>query len=324
MYKFRKNKETQRLEIVNTIMNVHPSIIDKVEFDRIFTREAARWQYFSLLAKIENGTVTKSEDYEKCDLLEEKYHFPKTDDSTDLTDCDAAIIPLMALTLFAHEKLLKEFVYEQKEDGTGEWKAKKAFLTFDVSKLFNECKKWVSIVEDQPVKIEEAIKAIKPLYNEATNLVNHEAVEGVCKKWTASTKEKITRLFFIGLLPSYNVDSHNYIKRINPLRSIDRFRTYFAMWLVTDGKIKDEKKTGKKVEETFDSFNARAIKAREKKLAAEEARKQEIEAMKKAEEEKKRTVLREVKKFKELPKTADKESKTGVTLDEKEEAKAEK
>ena len=74
MYNFKINHDTKELEMVKEAMNVHPSIIDKKAFDTIFTREYARFEYFSLLAKIMNGTNTAEEE-KKYSLLCDNFNF---------------------------------------------------------------------------------------------------------------------------------------------------------------------------------------------------------------------------------------------------------
>ena len=114
MYNFKINHETKDLEMVKEAMNCHPSIIDKKKFDEIFTREYARFEYFSLLAKIMNCTNT-AEDEKKYSLLCDNFTFDESKNSTDISDVPQEIKPLMILTLFAHGKLLK--TYEQDNDG---------------------------------------------------------------------------------------------------------------------------------------------------------------------------------------------------------------
>ena len=70
MYGFKTNNETKEMEMIMEMMNVHPSIIDKKTFDEVFTREYARFEYFSLLAKVMNCTNT-AEDEKKQRMKKE-------------------------------------------------------------------------------------------------------------------------------------------------------------------------------------------------------------------------------------------------------------
>ena len=252
MYNFKINHDTKELEMVKEVMNVHPSIIDKKKFDEIFTREYARFEYFSLLAKIMNGTNT-SDDEKKYSLLCNAFNFSESENSTDISDVLQEIKPLMILTLFAHGKLLKS--YEQDDENVYKIKVEK--LTLGLHDFYTTCRKTIIDVENGNMTLENAVQAIKPLYNEATNIINHEAVENVCKKWQESTKEKITRSFVTGLLSRYKLTRSNRVKAESPLKSQASFEKYFAMWLVTNGTMVKDKKQDKKTVETFASICSR-------------------------------------------------------------------
>lgn len=250
MYSYKINKETKKLELVTEMMNVHPSIIDTKKFDAIFTREYARFEYFQLLAKIDNGTNT-TEDFDKYELLiQSGYDFGRTECTCDLSDCNVAIKPLMILTLFAHGKLLR--TYTKNDDGKYVIKAEK--MSLGLNDFYKACRNTVIEIENGETTIEDAIKVVKPLYNEAIKIINHEAVEGVCKKWEDSTKEKVTRAFITGLLSRYKLTRSNRIKTESPLKSLPTFEKYFAMWLVTNGKMLNSKKQFKQTVETFQSI----------------------------------------------------------------------
>lgn len=249
MYNFKINHDTKELELVKEQMNVHPSIIDKKAFDDVFTREYARFEYFSLLAKIMNATNT-AEDEKKYSLLCDNFTFDELENNTDISDVPQAIKPLMILTLFAHGKLLAS--YEQDNEGTYKIKAEK--LTLGLSDFYTACRTNIIDVENGSMSIEDAVQAIKPLYNAATEIINHDAVDGVCKKWQESTKEKVTRSFVTGLLSRYKLTRSNRVKAESPLKSQAAFEKYFAMWVVTNGAMVKDKKKDKKSVETFASM----------------------------------------------------------------------
>ena len=249
MYVFKTNNETKELEMVKEQMNLHPSIIDKVLFDKVFTREYARFEYFSLLAKIMNATNTAEEE-KKFGLLCDEFKFNEQDDTTNVSDIPNEIRPLMILTLFAHGKLLKSYG----KNNDGEYKITAERLTLDLKDFYTACHSTIIDVENGTISLEDAVKIIKPLYNKATSIVNHEAVDGVCKKWTESTKEKVTRAFVTGLLSRYKLTRSNRVKADSPLKSEASFEKYFAMWLVTDGTMINKKKQDKKSVETFASI----------------------------------------------------------------------
>lgn len=249
MYNFKINHDTKELEMVKEQMNLHPSIIDKVLFDEVFTREYARFEYFSLLAKIMNCTNTK-DDEKKWRLLSDEFTFEESDDTTNISDLPEELKPLMILTLFAHGKLLKS--YEKDDEGVYKIKAEK--LTLGLHDFYTTCHNTIIDVENGNMTLEDAVQTIKPLYNKATTIVNHDAIDGVCKKWTESTKEKVARAFVTGLLSRYKLTRSNRVKADSPLKSQASFEKYFSMWLVTNGTMVNKKKQDKKSVETFDSI----------------------------------------------------------------------
>ena len=74
MYKFKTNKETKELEMIKEGMNIHSSVLAKKDFEDIFTREFARFEFFSLQARIDNGNETE-EDATKYNLLSSEFNF---------------------------------------------------------------------------------------------------------------------------------------------------------------------------------------------------------------------------------------------------------
>lgn len=248
MYTFKINHETKELEMIKEQMNCHQSIIDKKIFDTIFTREYARFEYFSLLAKINNCTSTP-DDEKKYSILCDNFNFSESADNTDITDINPVLKPLMILTLFAHSKLLAS--YEQDKEGVYKIKAEK--ITLGLSDFYRACRKSIIDVENGNISIEDTVQIVKPFYNDATTIINHDAVDGVCKKWQDSTKEKNTRAFVTGLLSRYKLTRSNRIKAESPLKSQASFEKYFAMWVVTSGTMVQDKKQNKNTVETFAS-----------------------------------------------------------------------
>ena len=252
MYSYKINKKTKELELVTEMMNIHPSVIDTKKFDEIFTREYARFEFFQLQAKIMNGKATTDDETKFNLLVDEFYHFSENDSEWDISDCPEGLKPLMILTLFAHGKMIKSYEYN---DDDNKYVIKSESLVLGLKDLYNECRKAVLDVENGNMSIEDAVKIVKPLYNDATKIINHEAVEGVCKKWENSTKEKVTRAFVTGLLSRYKLTRSNRIKAESPLKSLPAFEKYFAMWLVTNGEmVKNKKKQSRQTVETFESI----------------------------------------------------------------------
>lgn len=256
MYIFKTNKETKKLEMVVEPMNIHSSVIARKSFDDVFSREYARYEYFSLLAKSLNGNANKDDDT-KLGLICERFKFDNdTEDYSVFSGIDPELTSLLILTLFAHSKLL-----ESCSEKDGEYRVKPIKMSLKLKEFFEKAKELVYAIETGTKTIEAAVKELKPFYNAACDIVNHEAVEKVCKKWTESTKEKNTRAFLIGLLSKYRLTRTNKLKIDSPLKSQESFERYFAMWLVTEGEIANNKKDKVKSVETFDSFCGRNKKA---------------------------------------------------------------
>lgn len=248
MYKIERNKETGKLVLKKVILNVHPSIIDCKMFDDVFTRETARFEYLSLLAKQNRGEAT-TEDKEKLAALDAaEYTFSILEAETSYNGLHEALKPIMVLALFATGRLIKS--YDMEED-----KIKALRITLQLSDLYKACSELIPSIETGAATIEEAVQAIKPLYNEAvTRLINHDAVEGICKKWAVSTKEKMTRCFVLGLLSDYKLLRSLKIKKDSPLKSQASFEKYVAMWVVSDGNMVEKKDKEKKTAVVFSDY----------------------------------------------------------------------
>ena len=111
---------------------------------------------------------------------------------------------MLVLQLFAHNKLLSSYG-EDKE--TKEYKVKTVHLSLNLKDFYLTAKNVILDVENGLKTIEEGVSELKPLYNSACSIINHNAINGVCKKWVESTKEKNTRAFLIGLLSKYKITS---------------------------------------------------------------------------------------------------------------------
>lgn len=247
MYKFENNKTTDTLEMKKIDFNCHPSVIDKKAFDEVFTREYARFEYFSLKAKYLNDKV-QGDDLIKMDLLDKEFDIATVKHSVFDGVADE-IKPLLILTLYAHGKLLDDF----KSNIDEESRIVASKLGLGLNDFYVKCKEVIKDIENGTKSIEEAVKIIKPLYNASTGIVNHEAVEGVCKKWTANTKEYMTRAFVTGLISRYKLTRANKLKGDSPLKSQLAFEKYFASWVVSNGEMVQEKAKGSNIE-AFASF----------------------------------------------------------------------
>ena len=268
MYEIKKNKETKNFELKTVDFNFHSSLCQdgKIQFEKIYTREYARFEYFSLRCKYDNCNATP-DDIEKMNLLENEFHFTLDDRFRDLSDLDPQLVGLMFLTLYAHDALFDDYCVKKDKDGnevTNDnglvYTVKKSRISLGLHDFYNKCKTTIAQFKNGAITLQEAVDIIKPLYNDCTTLINHGAVEKVCKKWVESTKEKNTTAFILGLAPQYKITRSNRIDEKSPLASEDQFSKYVAMWLVTGGTMTDKRKSDKSDRVTMDSLIKNTIR----------------------------------------------------------------
>lgn len=262
MYEIKKNKDNnKKLELKTIDLNFHQSLCQdgKIIFNEIFSREFARAEYFKLRTKYDNGNCT-SDDVDKMNLLSTEFEFEcGTPATTDISGTPKELVGLMYLTLFAHNSIIKSYDCIKDEDGGNIYKLKFERISLGMDTFYNKCKSTIAQVKSGAITLEKAVDILKPLYNDCTTLINHEASEKICKKWIESTKEKNTRLFIAGLLPTYKLNRSNRIDEKSPLKSQADFEKYVAMWLVSGGTMVIKKASGKDTV-TMSSLIANATK----------------------------------------------------------------
>lgn len=268
MYEIKKNHETKKFELKTVDFNFHQSLCQdgKIQFEKIYTREYARYEYFSLRCKYDNFNATP-DDIEKMNLLENEFNFTLDDRFRDLSDLDPQLVSLMFLTLYAHDALFDDYCVKKDKDGNDVkndnglvYIVKKTRISLGLHDFYNKCKTTIAQLKNGAITLQEAVDIIKPLYNNCTSLINHDAAEKICKKWVESTKEKNTTAFILGLTPQYKITRSNRIDEKSPLASEDQFSKYVAMWLVTGGTMTDKKKSDKSDRVTMDSLIKNTIR----------------------------------------------------------------
>ena len=255
MYEVKKNKDTKEFEFKTINFNYHSSLLTdgKVIFEEIFTREFARIEFARLLVKYLNGK-TIPEEIDKLHLFEEEFEFSEDVENlyTQFEGCPAELIDLLLLTLYSHCGVLERIV--SPENDTDDYNLRFVNFNLGMEEFYKSCKKIIPQIESGATTLESAIDEIKPLYNDCTELINHDAVDKICKKWVESTKEKNTRAFIVGLLSKYKLTRSNRIDKNSPLKSQSDFERYVAMWLVTGGTMVDKKKDNKSTTAMMNSF----------------------------------------------------------------------
>lgn len=261
MYEIKKNNESKKFELKTIDFNFHQSLCQdgKTIFNEIFSREYARFEYFKLRSKYDNGNATP-DDIEKMNLISSEFEFDNnTPATTDISGTPKELIGLMYLTLFANNAIIKSYDCIKDDDGKNTYKLKTERISLSMDTFYNKCKSTIAQVKSGAITLEKAVDILKPLYNDCTTLINHEALEKICKKWTESTKEKNTRLFIAGLLPTYKLNRSNRIDEKSPLKSQIDFERYVVMWLISGGTMVTKKASGKDTV-TMSSIIANATK----------------------------------------------------------------
>lgn len=246
MYEFKKNNETKNIELKTIDFNFHKSLCQdgKIKFEEIFSREFARCEYFKLRQKYDNGNATQI-DIKKMNLLELEFEFDNnTLATTNISGTPNELVGLMYLTLFANGSIIKSYDCTKDNDDNDVYKLKYERISLGMDTFYNKCKTTIAQIKSGAITLENAVDILKPLYNDCTTLINHEASEKICKKWVESTKEKNTRLFISGLLPTYKLTRSNRIDEKSPLKSQSDFEKYVAMWLVSGGTMVIKKASG--------------------------------------------------------------------------------
>lgn len=257
-YTFTKNKETKKLQLTTATMHLHSSLLEegRKQFEVTFTKEYARIEYFKLQVKILNEKAT-DDDFEKSALLEEAFGFtPTMSKVTDFTGVIPELRGLLILSLCAHFGGLLEDITSDYDEETNrtKYKIKLQRFSWGLDKFYNKVKSAIIDFKNGTKTFEQIIDVVKPLYNEATTLPNHDAVDGICKKWEESTRAKQTKAFLMGLLPHYKLNRYSRIEERSPLYSLAQFEQYFLMWLVSEGELNSKTKVDKNTKTNASTF----------------------------------------------------------------------
>lgn len=243
IFDVKSNKETKALELVKIIdFNYHCSLLEdgKKQFNELFGREKARFMYATLYVKYMNNNAD-NKDVEKMNLFENEFGLEKADafNGTSLAGVNKELESLLWATLYAHGYIYDGIDYDINAET--QYSISKTPVTFDMAKFYSVAKQTIEQIEIGDMSLEDGVKIVKSLYNDCTTILNHKAVDSLCKAWTESTKEKNTRLFLTGLFSSYKATKSNRLKKDSPLKSAITFEKYVLTWLVTGGIIATSK-----------------------------------------------------------------------------------
>ena len=254
MLKFKKiNKESEKLQLVKVNdFNFHNSIIDTSTFDKIFTREYFRYEFFKLKSRIDNK-IASDTDMNRIAAINEFFKDTFEIPTTNLSDApNKEMKSLLLLTLYAHDHLISDYDFNE---STETYYIKTPYFTLGLHELYKACKSCIINIENGDMSIEDACKLVKPLYNNGTKILNHDAVEKSMKRWNESTKAHMTTRFVTGLFQKYSLTKSNRIKSsAGVLNNQVAFEKYFAMWLVSNGTLVNKKTSDKSQPITFETM----------------------------------------------------------------------
>lgn len=270
MFKITKNNETDNFEIKNVAFSNHPSVLSGNEFDKAFTLEYARKMWVEATVRTLNESE-KDADCETIALLENEFGFSRYNDACFTTilhpeNLHSELHPLFILTLIAHGLTIAGIDVNTTDDGKTVYSIKRLALRLEMDDFYHQCKTVMPMVSAGNMAEDTAIEKLKPLYKvEASRLINHAAVDGVCKAWKESIREKDVRNFIAGMRDVYKLTSTNRMQKNNsPLRNLDAFEKYVAGWLVY-GEYKHEKNGNKNVVMTTFASACGTLPAKEDK-----------------------------------------------------------
>ena len=261
-YKIVRNK-AKKMEFKTVDLNLHSSL--RVEgrkiFEKVYTREMARYDFFKLLCKVDNKEAS-FEDLEKIELLQGSFPFTRDDDCTSLEGLPDVLVPMMILALWSQGAVISEYV--QKVDSvTGEpsekWEIHRENVHLEMYGLYSTCKKVIPEIMTGAQTLEGAVDIIKEEYRKSVHIIDHPADSNICKAWKESDKEHKTRAFVVGLLDNYKLTRSNRLKVDSPLKSQETFEKYVASWIISEGvEVTKKKKSRDAV--TFDTMVKRYTK----------------------------------------------------------------
>lgn len=248
MYTIRRNEESNKLEMVTIDFPIHRSLIGEGAkiFEAIFVREYARCEYYYFRQKGDNKkTSTQWNEY--IQLFENPKEFgfsTQTPAKTDISDLPKELHNLMLMYLLAYDCLIDEYTTEFDIDKMKSvYVLKRNYRNFGLADFFSQSK---SIMQES--NIEVAVKKLKPYYLEACKMINHGAIENVCRLWNEPQKRKDIYAFTVELYNYYDLDVFGkysfrfcVLKRRctketmkYPLRSLRDFQKFVAWWFIIE------------------------------------------------------------------------------------------
>lgn len=259
MLDFKKNAETGSKEIRSFTMNVHPMVVDEKGFTDWFDYAQCVYQSARLGVLTLNGVELTEKDEQWIEYLTcEGITVPFTEKQLNALHSPIADLPnelrLLGLyTLSAHGLL-----FEGCNEKDGKYSINSINFTASLADFYKKSAETVRNIRTGQ-SLDDAVRAFKDDFSVFLHCLDTEPVEGVCKHWEVTVRNKTVKAFLEGCLGTSKLTKSNVLKRVSPIDTQKAFERYALMFLVTNGQYAITKK-GKAGIETADSVISRLCK----------------------------------------------------------------
>lgn len=261
MLEIKKNAETGSKEIRSCTMNVHPMVVNEKGFTDWFENAQCIYQAARLGVLTLNGVeLTEKDEIWLEYLMDEGITIPSTEKQLNvlcspIKDLSESLRYLGMYTLSAHGLL---FEGVKQNENTGKYSIKTISFTASLADFYKKSAETVRNIRTGQ-SLDDAVRALKDDFSVFLHCLDTEPVEGVCKHWEATVRNKTVKAFLEGCLGTSKLTKSNLLKRVSPIDTQKAFERYALMFLVTNGQYAITKK-GKAGIETADSVISRLCK----------------------------------------------------------------
>lgn len=261
MLDFKKNAETGSKEICLLTMNVHPMVVDVQEFNNWFEYAQCVYQSARLGVLTLNGAeLTEKDELWVEYLINEGFSIPSSEQELNalcspISDLQESLRRLGLYTLSAHGLL---FEGVKQNETTCRYSIKTISFTANLADFYKKSAETVRNIRTGQ-SLDDAVRAFKDDFSVFLHCLDTEPVEGVCKHWEATIRNKTVKAFLEGCLGTSKLTKSNMLKRVSPIDTQKAFERYALMFLVTNGQYVLAKKSKGGIE-TADSVINRLCK----------------------------------------------------------------
>lgn len=261
MLQIKTNKETGRKEIISTNMNIHPMVVNKDMFNKCFEMAQLTYQQARLGVLALNGAELNEKDEIWIEyLIDEGISIPTTKQELDtlcspISDFPESLRRLGLYTLSAHGLL---FEGVKQHETTCKYSIKTISFTASLADFYKTSAETVRNIRTGQ-SLDDAVRVFKDDFSAFLHCLDAEPVEGVCKHWEVTVRNKTVKAFLEGCLGTSKLTKSNVLKRVSPIDTQKAFEHYALMFLVTNGQYALAKKNNGGIE-TADSVISRLCK----------------------------------------------------------------